>query len=44
MSNKLKQIKDLEPVKEDKNCFCTCVSSNESANKRETTLNEDCCE
>lgn len=42
MSNKLKQIKDLEPIKEDDDCVCNCMSSNESVNKKETTLNEKC--
>ncbi|MGB5912730.1 MAG: hypothetical protein WBH31_16170 [Promethearchaeia archaeon] len=44
MSNKLKQVKDLEPVKEDKDCFCTCISSNDGDRKSETTLDEKCCE
>lgn len=44
MSNKLKQVKDLEFVKEDDDCFCNCLSSNDSVPKRETTLNKNCCE
>lgn len=44
MSNKFKQVKDLEPVKEDDGCYCGCMSSNDSDHKRETTLNEKCCD
>ncbi len=44
MSNKFKPVKDLEPVKEDNDCICTCMSSNDSDRKSETTLNKSCCE
>ncbi len=44
MCNELKQVKDVEPVKEDNACFCGCVSSSESDYKKETTPNKKCCE
>ena len=44
MSNKLKQEEDLEPVKEDDDCFCNCFSSNDSDRESEKTLNKSCCE
>ncbi len=48
MSNNLKQMKDLEPVKEDDTCLCKCLNSNDSGSslqrKSETTQNKSCCE
>jgi len=43
MSKKLEQVKDLEPVKEDDDCVCTCMSSNDKDRKSETKLDEKCC-
>ncbi len=44
MSNQLKPVKDLEPLKEDDSCVCGCISSNDSNCEEETTSNEKCCE
>ena len=43
MSNQLKPVKDLESLKEDENCVCGCISSNDSNCEEETTTKEDCC-
>jgi len=43
MSNQLKPVKDMEPLKEDNSCPCSCISSNDSNCEEETTSNEKCC-
>jgi hypothetical protein len=44
MSNNIKPLKDLEPVKEDEGCVCNCMSLNESVRKEEETIDEKCCD
>jgi hypothetical protein len=44
MVNNFKQVKDLEPLKEDADCFCTCSSSNDDDRKKETISSEKCCD
>ncbi|MFX1320549.1 MAG: hypothetical protein ACFFAQ_02785 [Promethearchaeota archaeon] len=43
MTDQLRPVKDLEPIKEDKACVCNCINSNDSDCEEETTSKEDCC-